>query len=82
MGPYPHTWQRAGIVIVIRTPGGHDERYIPAQLVRYEAAPKTPNQHSLIDGYALELHYDGGRVERFPLPRGVAVHKTSCLTFP
>jgi len=70
MGPYPHTWQRAGTVIVIRMPGGHDERYTPAQLVRYEAAPKNRNQHSLIDGYMLVLHYDGGRVERFSLPHG------------
>jgi hypothetical protein len=37
------SWQRAGNVTVIRMPGGHDERYEPAQLVRYEAAPK--NEH-------------------------------------
>src|SRR5690242_6266668 len=63
-------WQRAGTVIVIRMPGGHEESYTPAQLVRYEAAPKHRNQHYLIDGYMLVLHYDGGRVERFSLPHG------------
>ena len=35
------TWQRSGNVTVIRMRGGHDERYEPAQLVRYEAAPKN-----------------------------------------
>jgi hypothetical protein len=35
------TWRRSGSVIVIRMPGGHDERYDPAQLVRYEAAPRN-----------------------------------------
>lgn len=37
------TWQRTGSVVVIRMPGGQDERYNATQLVRYEAAPK--NQH-------------------------------------
>ena len=37
------SWQRTGNVTVIRMPGGHDERYEPAQLVRYEPAPK--NEH-------------------------------------
>lgn len=35
------SWQRTGSVIVIRMAGGHDERYGPTQLVRYEAAPKN-----------------------------------------
>ena len=35
------SWQRAGSVIVIRMPGGHEERYQPTQFVRYEAAPKN-----------------------------------------
>ena len=35
------SWQRTGRVIAIRMPGGHDERYDPTQLVRYEAAPQN-----------------------------------------
>lgn len=35
------SWQRSGSVVVIRMPGGRDERYTPTQLVRYEAAPKN-----------------------------------------
>ena len=35
------SWQRSGRVVVIRMPGGHDERYDSTQLIRYEAAPKN-----------------------------------------
>lgn len=35
------SWQRTGSVIVIRMPGGREERYQPAQFVRYEAAPRN-----------------------------------------
>lgn len=63
------SWQRAGSAIVIRMPGGHDERYGPAQLVRYEAAPKNQRVEGSWHTTLSQVSHAGGQSVS-----GVATH--------
>lgn len=55
------SWQRTGSVVVIRMAGGHEERYGPTQLVRYEAAPKNQRVEGRWDTTLSQVSKTGGQ---------------------
>jgi hypothetical protein len=68
------SWQRSGKVTVIRMPGGHDERYDPAQLVRYEAAPKNQRVEGSWHTTLSQVSHAGGRSAAGVATNTLALH--------